>query len=169
MLIHNDLRLCPFVEFDALLLIVLRLRRALKRSDGQQHTPNRQTFRWRNFRKPRGRAQATDSRPLGAPRALMRTVYSFTNCFQPAMPRALRMSADTGNSFGAGMEPVASSVAWNWVALVSLSYALVCFGNSFPARRNTPLRKNSGLRFRLPKFAQASIHVSIFSISPRPQ
>lgn len=43
------------------------------------------------------------------------------------------------------------------------------FGNSLPARRNTALRINSGLRFRLPKFAHASIHVSIFSLSPKAQ
>jgi len=34
------------------------------------------------------------------------------------MPRTLRMSADTGGSFGAGMELVASSVVWIWGGLL---------------------------------------------------
>lgn len=42
-------------------------------------------------------------------------------------------------------------------------------GNCLPARRNTDLRINSGLRFRLPKFAHASIQTSIFFKSPSAQ
>jgi hypothetical protein len=110
------------VEFEAVMLIVLRVRRALKRSDGQQHTRGRQMFPWRDLRKSRGRAQVTDALALGAQRERLRTVYSFRSWFKSVTTCSLRMSADAGSSFGAGMELVASPVAWICVELGSLIF-----------------------------------------------